>query len=533
MAPPPLNEKNNFCVNEKYPRVDVIIVNYNGLKFLPGCLDSLFGSLYPNFRVVIVDNASTDGSRNWIRNHYPRVKLICSSDNEGFGRANARGVENGDSPYVALLNNDTMVENSWLNALVDTMKAFPDCAAACSRLLFMDHPEVVNAQGGGMNKIGYGYDHEIFSVIQNNETHLCRGHGPVHDPGPKDVLFPTAAACLIRRSAFYDAGGFDPSFFMYHEDVDLGWRFHLRGYSVKYVPHSIVYHAFGGTSMKSGSMIFRNRLGIRHALRSLLKNYELPTLSHVLPLFFRINWNNHCAGIPTGFFRALLWNTLHLPGTIVQRSRVQRRRKKSDTDISPLIWQDIHLPVYFPDYRMQNRERFQNALNNGEDRPNVTDAVEIADPSTFNLGYGWYPWEIYFGDGTTPYRWTRNRARFFFHYSGKGRTMVLKVLGLARLLGGERTFSVKVSPFGPGPCFRDECNDFDKSCYTIHAMSMEYNFKISSDDWEFFHVPIGGETGFLEITLCIPSTWSPNDRFANGDYRRLGIGVAQVEILRH
>ncbi|MBF0375936.1 MAG: glycosyltransferase family 2 protein [Desulfamplus sp.] len=342
------------------PSIDIIIVNYNGMDYLPACLEALFLSKYPKFSVIVVDNNSVDNSVNWVQSNYPQVTVIKNKRNEGFGKANLRGIKYGNSPFFALLNNDTKVEPQWLLPLVEVMKKEPKCAAACSRLMFMDKPNVINAAGGGMNFVGYGFDYEIFSTAPSQSSYsansLSLGSEISTNNGVsqllstdfykiKEVFFPTAAACLIRRSAFDDVGGFDKSFFMYHEDVDLGWRFHLKGYSVKYIPNSVVFHAFGGTSLKSGSLYFRNRLGLRHALRSLLKNYEITTLKKVLPIFCQLSINNFRAGIPTGFFRAILWNALRLPDTIIQRARVQRDRRVTDKELEPLIWQDIALPV--------------------------------------------------------------------------------------------------------------------------------------------------------------------------------------------
>ncbi|MBF0573889.1 MAG: glycosyltransferase family 2 protein [Desulfamplus sp.] len=342
------------------PSIDIIIVNYNGMDYLPTCLESLFSSEYPKFSVIVVDNNSSDKSVDWIKSNYPQVAVIKNKENEGFGKANLRGIKYGNSPFFVLLNNDTKVDPEWLLPLMAIMQKEPLCAAACSRLMFMDRPNVINAAGGGMNFVGYGYDHDIFSTVPHQHPYLsdslslsskiATNNSVSQLLAPdfyktKEVFFPTAAACLIRRSAFDDIGGFDSSFFMYHEDVDLGWRFHLRGYSVKYIPQSVVFHAFGGTSLKSGSLYFRNRLGLRHALRSLLKNYEINTLKRVIPIFCQLGINNFRAGIPTGFFRAIIWNFLRLPETIIQRARVQRYRKVTDKELEPLIWQDIALPV--------------------------------------------------------------------------------------------------------------------------------------------------------------------------------------------
>ncbi|OQY11894.1 MAG: hypothetical protein B6I31_04095 [Desulfobacteraceae bacterium 4572_19] len=483
--------KNNNVNSTNLPSIDVIIVNYNGIKYLPDCLESLFLSQYPSFRVIIVDNASSDNSVKWIKKNYHQVTVIKNKINEGFGKANAKGIEYGDSPYFALLNNDTKVDRNWLIKLVEVMENNFYCATACSKLLFMNNPEVINASGGGMNIIGYGYDHNLFS---NNK----RASHKI-----KDVFFATAAACLIRRCHYNSINGFDLSFFMYHEDVDLGWRMNLMGYTVKYVPDSVVYHAFGGTSMKSGSMQFRNRLGLRHALRSLLKNYEITTLKYILPLFCHININNFKAGIATGFFRALLWNLLWLPDTVIKRCRVQRSRKKSDKKLSSLIWQDVQLPVQFPDYSIQNRKSFKNK-SVGEDE------INIADNTTCHLGYGWYACEPYFKDPSVVYRWTREEAIFFFRYSGRDGLLRLKVLGLSKLLGIKRAFTIYLTQY---------------DTLSSLPICLKYFFTIESDHWESFDILLSGKPGYVEVRISVAKTWSPHEIFNNKDYRQLGMGV--------
>jgi len=489
------------------PSIDIIIVNYNGMDYLPSCLKALFSSQYPPFSVIVVDNHSVDESVNWIKANYPEVILIENRRNIGFGNANLKGIHHGSAPFFALLNNDTRVDSNWLLPLVNMMKKDPLCAAACSRLLFMDHPEVINAAGGGMNFVGYGYDHDIFSIASSASTEI------------KEVFFPTAAACLIRRSAFDDIDGFDRAFFMYHEDVDLGWRFHLRGYSVKYIPQSVVFHAFGGTSLKSGSMHFRNRLGLRHALRTLLKNYEIERLKQVVPLFCKLSINNFLAGIPTGFFRALFWNFLRIPDTIIKRVRIQRRRRVADKELFPLIWQDVYLPVQFPDYQINNISSFIQKYN----KNNV---IDLIDTRSCNLGYGWHSCELYFGDGQTLYRWTREQAKFFFWHSGKESVLKLKVLGLSELLGGKRAFSIELRWVDQDGDGKDEAVE-NMMC---SSKSVRGSFTVNSDQWECFEIPFSGSEGAVEVHISVESTWSPHEKFNNRDYRRFGIGVASAEI---
>ncbi|MBF0210053.1 MAG: glycosyltransferase family 2 protein [Desulfamplus sp.] len=491
------------------PSIDIIIVNYNGITYLSSCLESLFQSQYPKFSVIVVDNNSTDGSVSWIKANYPNVVLIENKKNEGFGRANQKGIRFGSSPFFALLNNDTKVDPKWLLPLVEVMQKEPLCAAACSKLLFMNNPELINATGGGMNFVGYGYDHNIFSIDPDSD--LLVALSPI-DHKPQDVFFPTAAAALFRRSCFDDIGGFDSSFFMYHEDVDLGWRFNLKGYSVKYVPQSVVFHAFGGTSLKLKSMNFRNRLGLRHALRSLLKNYEINSLKKVLPIFFQLGVNNFRAGIPTGFFRAILWNLFMMPDTIIRRARVQQKRKKSDNELLSLIWQDVYLPVQFPDYQIQTIDSFIKNYQNTPDNKdfNLNSPLELINSHTSNLGYGWHPLEIYFGDGETLYRWTRQRAQLFFWHNGGSSILRLKVLGLAKLLKNRRRFSVQLK--------------------MADSSTFKKVFLIESDGWEYFDIEFSGDKGVVEVLISVSDMWSPHNKFKNRDYRQLGIGIASATV---
>ena len=288
---------------------------------------------------------------------------------------------------------------------------------------------------------------------------------------------------------------------MYHEDVDLGWRLRLKGYGIKCVPDSIVLHAFGGTSLKSGSMAFRNNLGQRHALRSLIKNYEWTTLSKVVPLFLAMGLRNTIRERSPNFLKCLLWNVKRLPDTLYERKKIQGSRKIGDEGLVPLIWQDIPLPFRFPDYAVMDLESFSQ----GERRRSV---IDMSESQPDNLGYGWHGIEVYFGDGRTRYRWSKGEAVFYLWNSHGDGIISLEVLGLSETLKRDRIFSVCVNDGEP------------------------YELSLSSDDWKTVTVPYQGEPGPLEIRIAMGAdTWSPHDQFENGDYRHLGIGVRWAEFL--
>lgn len=470
------------------PHVDIIIVNYNGIGFIEACLESLIQTEYPSFSVIVVDNGSTDGSVELVQKKYPHLQIILNNANLGFGKANAIGINASGADFIALLNNDTVVTKGWLAPLVNAMLEDSSLASACSKLLFMDNRRVINGVGGGMNFIGYGFD---IGIYENDNGE--------HDE-VRDVFFPCAAACLLRRSAFEEIGGFDPKFFMYHEDVDLGWRFWLRGYRAKCVPSSVVFHAFGGTSSKTGSMEFRNNLGLKHALRSLIKNYEMGTLLKVLPIFISLGIRTTIKKRTLGFLRCVSWNLKMLPDTLRERRRIQRGRTVTDRAISSLIWQKIHLPVNYPDYEVATLKTFAAS---GYKRS----FVDMSEDHWKNLGYGWHGTEIYFGDGLTKYRWTKGDAEYYLWNKYGSGFVSMEVLGLADLLKKQRKVRITV-------------NDGEA-----------YEFILKSDGWENLQVPYREPRGPLEIRIISENTWVPDEVLYNGDTRQLGIGIKRAQAI--
>src|SRR5882724_11314255 len=298
--------------------VTVITVNYNGRHHLERCLSSLLVTNNIKIEVIVVDNGSSDGSIEWLHDRYPEVRVLPLGSNRGFGEANRLAVEAAQSTYIAFLNNDTEVEPDWLRTLLEALESDEAIAATCSTLRMLDHPEVLNARGGGMSKLGYGFDHEFLFPFQPERE------------GLRDVLFPTAAAMLMRKRDWESCGGFDRAFFMYHEDVDLGWRLWLLGKRVVVCADSIVYHLFGGTAESVRGAGWRADLGMRHNLRALIKNYELKNLMIALKGVAGrwVRYRDFSQAI-----KVMSWNLVHLPGTLRQRRWIQKRRIRSDKEL--------------------------------------------------------------------------------------------------------------------------------------------------------------------------------------------------------
>jgi GT2 family glycosyltransferase len=360
-------------------------------------------------------------------------------------------------------------------------------AATSSKLRFLGDQHTLNGVGGGMNYLGFSYDLGMYE----------RDCGQRDDP--REVLFPCGAACAIKCSVFEEAGGFDDQFFMYHEDVDLGWRLHLLGYSILTAPRSVVYHRFGGTSRRAASEFFRERLGLRHDLRSLLKNYQWSTLLRVLPEFLARLLKLAWATRSFRFFHCLGWNLWHLPSTLRERRIVQRSRRASDRQLAALILPHAHVPCYEPDYAPIDRAGFLQSdckkswIDMGDRRWNV-------------LGHGWYFLEAYWGDPRIKYRWTQGEAVvYLWQQFGRG-TLEMDVLGSAIAAGRPRVCYVSVNGRPPA------------------------RFELQTDDWETIRLDLAGPPGPLEITIRTEETWSPHLVAGNGDDRELGIGVKRIQL---
>lgn len=229
------------------PIVSVIIVNYNGLKFLIDCLKSLIDQSYAGFEIVVVDNASEDGSIEFIESEFPEVKVIKNLDNLGYAGGLNAGIRETRGPYIMTLNNDTRVEPRCIERLVEAM-AGDECIGMCAtKMLFPD--QRINSTGISITRSGAAWDRGIFEVDKGQYD------------ASEEIFAPCAGAALYRRAMLNEIGLFDEDFFLYIEDVDLGFRGHLSGWKCLYVPGAVVYHHQGGTAgfMSDMSVYYGNR----------------------------------------------------------------------------------------------------------------------------------------------------------------------------------------------------------------------------------------------------------------------------------
>jgi GT2 family glycosyltransferase len=212
----------------------VIIASHTGRQHLQRCLPALLADDYPRFRVIVVDNASTDGTAEFVEQEYPSVKVIRNESNFGFGRASNVGAAHAPGEYLAFLNQDAVVAPGWLASSVVALEGQPEAALATPQILVLAHPDSINACGNQSHYTGLSF---------------CRGAGQPAGSFTKleKVNAVSGAAFVMRKDVFEQLGGFDEDFFMYMEDIDLSWRARLAGYSCLYVPDATVYHDYALT----------------------------------------------------------------------------------------------------------------------------------------------------------------------------------------------------------------------------------------------------------------------------------------------
>ena len=323
-------------MNISLPFVSVIVLNYNGVSFLNRCLFSLYQINYPKecYEIILVDNNSSDGSVEYVKNNFPFVTIIQLKVNYGYTGGNNIGVNSAKGEYIVFLNNDTYVEKDWLKELVNVMKTDKKIAICGSKVVFADYPNNIQYGGGSLHILGG----TIFY--------------PFHRETPEKNSYPVGSICgasfLMRKDIFDIVGGFDEDFFMYSDENDLCLRTWICGYRVVYVPRSTVMHFGGGTSRKSKKFqigLLSARLvstltiyhGNKNSVASAIKNFQMKNLLIGIIFISLYNFAQFILLLKRCTVRheilllkANLWSVQNLRSLWVKRLTVQNLRKVSD-----------------------------------------------------------------------------------------------------------------------------------------------------------------------------------------------------------
>lgn len=241
------------------PLVSIVILNWNGQKYLEQFLPFVMASTYSNFQVVVADNASSDDSIPFLQSYYPLVKILELDKNYGFARGYNEALKNVEGDYYVLLNSDVEVMPSWIEPVVELMESNRSIGACQPKLLQQQNRhyfEYSGACGGWLDRLGYPFARgRIFDVCEPD-------HAQYDDSAP--IFWASGAAMFVRAELYHELGGLDDFFFAHQEEIDFCWRLQRKGFLVYSCPASVVYHVGGATLPKGNSkkvfLNFRNNL---------------------------------------------------------------------------------------------------------------------------------------------------------------------------------------------------------------------------------------------------------------------------------
>ena len=250
----------------------VVIPNYNGIKYIEACLESLFAGTTTDFEVIMVDNASTDGSLELVKEKFPQVSLIENQENTGFDKAVNQGILASKTPYVILLNNDTKVELAFVHELEKMMEQDKSLFSASAKMIALHDKDKMDDAGDFYCALGWAFA-------------KGKGKNPTLYQKSYDVFAACAGAAIYRRECFEQIGLFDENHFAYLEDIDIGYRAQLYGYRNCFAPNAVVYHAGSATS-GSRYNAFKTKLASQNSIYLVYKNMPFLQILINVPFLF-------------------------------------------------------------------------------------------------------------------------------------------------------------------------------------------------------------------------------------------------------
>lgn len=242
------------------PHVSVVILNWNTCELLKQFLPAVVENCnLPGVEIVLADNGSTDNSVEWVKQNFPAIQIIALSENFGFAEGYNKALSKIDSELSVMLNSDVAPGKGWLEPLIKTMTEHNDTAACVPKIMSFNNPEqfeYAGATGGFIDILGYTFCRGRIFNLSEADT------GQYDTPGT--IFWGSGSALMIRTALFRETGGLDNDFFAHMEEIDWCWRVKNRGYNIRYVPDSVIYHLGGGTlsyiNPKKTFLNFRNNM---------------------------------------------------------------------------------------------------------------------------------------------------------------------------------------------------------------------------------------------------------------------------------
>lgn len=323
-------------INVSSPLVSIIVVNYKDYAYLSKCLISLNKTTYPNTEIVVVDNESNSNAVDKLKVAFKNVRFFSLRENLHYAGGNNYGITNSKGDFIVLLNNDTIVEDGWLEPLVREALIEPR-AFYQPRILSLDKSDTILSLGNTVHLLGIAFPIAIGKHISD-----------ISLPKHKVEVFYCSGACIFTsREILDELGGLDSNYWTYFEDVSLGWRGRLRGCPSYLVSDSTIYHKWGGSY---GQQLSPKKLYLleRGRLSSVLRNFSIRSLLVLLPAILILDLLLTIYLLPKGMATAKIHATVdvfrNLRIIIRERKKIQASRKKTDGEISLYMSSTIQHP---------------------------------------------------------------------------------------------------------------------------------------------------------------------------------------------
>ena len=314
-------------------KVSIIIPHWNGIETLSECIKSILKTQFDSYEIIVVDNASTDGSQDWIKEEYPQIILIENDKNYGYAGGCNRGVDYANGEFIIFLNNDTIQDPEWIKYLISLVETNENIAAVQPKVLNYFNKNIFDYAGGsGGHMDVFCFPFARGRIFLNQEIDL----GQYNES--RQCFWASGTAFLIRKELFFKAGKFDEVFFSHMEEIDLCWRLRAMGFQIWVAPKSIVYHKNAlSMPMHSHKKYYLNH---RNSLLMLFGNYSfsntilIGTVRIILEYIaffysiFKFDWNHASAII-----RSLCWIVFHPHIILKKRSRFKMIRKEKDNNL--------------------------------------------------------------------------------------------------------------------------------------------------------------------------------------------------------
>lgn len=292
------------------PLTSIVIVNWNGGKYLNDCITSLENQIYQNYEIILVDNASSDGSVEFVERQFPKVHVIKNKENVGFAEGNNVGIRNSKGEIIALFNPDAVADKNWLSNLISILQSSDKIGAAMGKMYYLGDQ--------------YGKD-QVFCTWPKISTITAMPYN-FHDNEPvSKVDYLSGAAMVVKKSVIEKIGLLDSDYFLYFEETDWCARMIRAGYDLLYSPYAIVWHVVSATISESDKKIyFMERSRIRFAIKNFdilyLIAFSFLFMSETLFVIGRDIVKMNFARTKIRI-RAICWNLTHLGKTVTQRNK--------------------------------------------------------------------------------------------------------------------------------------------------------------------------------------------------------------------